>query len=70
VATGYLNFEPLAPLTKNVGDKVRLLNWRLREEKPLLRRLSFFVKPLFRWNHRWAMTHGKEGLRQEMTRRG
>ena len=34
-------------------------DWRLRAEKPLLKSLSFLLKPLFRWNHRWAMTRGR-----------
>jgi hypothetical protein len=44
-------------------------DWRLRAEKPLLRYLSFLLKPLFRWNHRWAMARGEEGLRRELVRR-
>lgn len=43
-------------------------DWRLRAEKPLLRDLSFLFKPLFRWNHRWAMARGEEGLARELAR--
>lgn len=41
-------------------------DWRLRAEKPLLKKLSFLMKPLFRWNHHWAMAKGLEGLCREL----
>jgi hypothetical protein len=44
-------------------------DWRLRAEKPLLRRLSFILKPVFAANHRWAMARGQESLRLELARR-
>ena len=113
----YLQVEPLTPLEKTIGDRVRLLtrgklpykirwqseivqanpprgfmiraagdfdgrgnwalkqegsdvvltfDWRLRVQKRLIRSLSWVFKPLFRWNHRWAMARGREGLSREM----
>jgi hypothetical protein len=44
-------------------------DWRLRAEKPLLRTLSFLMKPLFAANHRWAMARGEESLILELARR-
>ena len=44
-------------------------DWRLRAEKPILRYLSFALKPIFRWNHRWAMARGYEHLKEEVARR-
>src|SRR5215472_7581086 len=44
-------------------------DWRIRAEKPLLRYLSFLLKPIFSANHRWAMTRGEESLRAELGRR-
>jgi len=44
-------------------------DWRLRAEKPLLRQLSFLMKPLFGANHRWAMAQGEESLKLELARR-
>jgi hypothetical protein len=41
--------------------------WRIRAEKPLLRSLSFLLKPLFAANHRWAMARGMEGLQRELS---
>jgi hypothetical protein len=52
------------------GDHVDItFDWRLRAEKPLLRRLSFLLKPLFAANHRWAMARGEESLALELARR-
>ena len=44
-------------------------DWRIRAEKPLLRYLSFLLKPVFSANHRWAMARGEESLRAELGRR-
>lgn len=32
-------------------------------EKPGVKQLSPVLKPLFRWNHRWAMERGQRGVR-------
>lgn len=45
------------------------LDWRVRADKPLLRYGSFLFKPLFAWNHRWAMARGEESLKRELVRR-
>jgi hypothetical protein len=44
-------------------------DWRLRADKPLLRWLSPLFKPLFKWNHHWAMARGRESLQREAQRR-
>jgi hypothetical protein len=52
------------------GELVNAIyDWRLRAEKPLLRQLSFLLKPLFEANHRWAMSQGEESLELELARR-
>jgi hypothetical protein len=52
------------------GDAVDITyDWRIRAEKPLLRYLSFLLKPVFAANHRWAMARGEESLRAELARR-
>ena len=43
--------------------------WLVRTDKPLLRFLSPLLKPLFAWNHRWAMAKGEAGLKRELARR-
>jgi Polyketide cyclase / dehydrase and lipid transport len=44
-------------------------DWRVRAEKPVLRGLSFLLKPVFSANHAWAMARGDESLRLELLRR-
>jgi hypothetical protein len=44
-------------------------DWRISAEKPLLKNLSFVLKPVFEANHRWAMAQGEESLRLELARR-
>lgn len=44
-------------------------DWRISAEKPLLKSLSFIMKPFFAANHRWAMAKGEESLRLELQRR-
>jgi polyketide cyclase/dehydrase/lipid transport protein len=44
-------------------------DWRIRAEKPLLKNLSFLLRPAFEANHRWAMARGEESLRLELERR-
>lgn len=52
------------------GDWVKMIyDWRIEAEKPLLKRLSFILKPLFSMNHRWAMARGEESLKLELARR-
>jgi hypothetical protein len=43
--------------------------WRVRASKPLLRRLTWLLRPVFAANHRWAMARGEESLRLELRRR-
>ena len=43
--------------------------WTVQAEKPLLRHLSYLLKPIFAANHRWAMARGEESLKWEIERR-
>ena len=52
------------------GDHVAVTyDWRIRAEKPLLRMFSPILRPLFAFNHRWAMDQGERSLRAELQRR-
>jgi hypothetical protein len=52
------------------GDWVDVTyDWQVRAEKPLLRRLTFLLRPLFEANHRWAMAQGETSLKLELARR-
>ncbi len=44
-------------------------DWQLSAEKPLLKYLSFIMKPLFSANHHWAMRKGLDSLKLELLRR-
>ena len=53
------------------NDYEFMARWRLggtpavgdcERRKPLLRYLSFLLKPFFRANHSWAMAKGRESL--------
>lgn len=46
-----------------------IYEWTVRAEKPLLRKLSFLLKPIFEANHRWAMAQGEQSLELELLRR-
>ena len=51
------------------GDFVDIsFDWKLSAEKPLLRFLSFVLKPTFEANHRWAMDQGFRDLELELAR--
>jgi hypothetical protein len=52
------------------GDVVRVVyDWRVRADKPLVRRFSWALRPLFAANHRWAMARGRDSLGLEVQRR-
>jgi hypothetical protein len=52
------------------GSDVRIVyDWKIRADKPLLRYLSFLLKPIFSMNHHWAMNQGEKSLKQELARR-
>ena len=44
-------------------------DWSVRAEKPLLRALSPWMRPILAANHRWAMRRGEESLALELLRR-
>lgn len=46
-----------------------IYHWRVRADKPILRYLSFIMKPIFAANHHWAMRKGEESLKLELQRR-
>lgn len=52
------------------GAEVEIeFEWRIRADKPLLRRWSWLLRPIFAANHRWAMRQGEASLRLELRRR-
>jgi hypothetical protein len=52
------------------GEYVNITyDWKIVADKPLLRDLSFIMKPIFAGNHHWAMKKGEESLLLELARR-
>lgn len=44
-------------------------DWTIRVDHPVLRLMSFAVKPVVQLNHRWVMQSGEEYLSRELARR-
>lgn len=44
-------------------------DWKIEANKPLLKYLSFALRPIFARNHRWAMERGERSLELELRRR-
>jgi len=61
--TGIWTFEQDGPYVRIRYD------WTIRANKPIIRRLSFLLKPIFRSNHNWTMKRGEESLKLELARR-
>jgi len=68
-ATGDLNGTGRWTFEQDGPEVVITYDWRIQASKPLLRRLSWLLKPAFAANHHWAMKKGEESLRLEMRRR-
>ncbi|QQR79416.1 MAG: hypothetical protein IPJ69_08565 [Deltaproteobacteria bacterium] len=54
---------------KAVGDETHIeFYWDVQAIKPLVRWLSLFLKPVFKWNHSWVMKQGEMCLQKEVDR--
>jgi quercetin dioxygenase-like cupin family protein/uncharacterized protein YndB with AHSA1/START domain len=50
-------------LTENAGGGTHVrFDWRVHADRPLLRLLTPFLRPVLRWNHNWAIARAVEGL--------
>jgi uncharacterized protein YndB with AHSA1/START domain len=54
-----LGIWTLTPI--DVGTHVRF-DWRVNADRPFIRFLTPVLRPLFRWNHNWAIARAMEGL--------
>jgi Polyketide cyclase / dehydrase and lipid transport len=68
-ATGDLEGTGRWTFRQDGPEVVITYDWRVHATKPLLRRLSWLLRPAFSANHRWAMDRGEESLRLELRRR-
>jgi len=69
VANGDFDGRGVWTLAQDGGFVEITYDWRLRAEKPLLRNLTFVLRPVFEANHRWAMDQGETSLTLELERR-
>jgi len=60
---GIWTFEQDGPFVNVTYD------WTIKANKPIIEKLSFLLKPVFRSNHGWTMKRGEESLRLELLRR-
>jgi hypothetical protein len=61
--TGIWIFEQDGPYVDVTYD------WTVEANKPIVRSLSFLLKPIFRSNHNWTMRKGEESFKLELLRR-
>jgi uncharacterized protein YndB with AHSA1/START domain len=59
---GDLRGRGLWTLTPRDGGTDVRFDWRVSAEKPVVRALTPVLRPLFRWNHAWAIARAREGL--------
>ena len=68
-ATGDFEGRGIWTFVQDGPDVLVDYDWKILAEKPILRDLSFIMKPIFGANHRWAMARGEESLKLELARR-
>jgi hypothetical protein len=68
-ATGDLEGSGRWTFEADGPEVVITYDWRVRAGKPLLRRLSWLLRPVFEANHHWAMRRGEQSLALELRRR-
>jgi hypothetical protein len=69
VATGDFDGRGEWTFEQDGNDVDVTYDWRLRAEKPLIKQLTFLLRPVFESNHQWAMAQGETSLRLELARR-
>ena len=67
-AAGDLNGTGVWTFVQDGPEVVITYYWKVSAGKPLLRRLSWLLRPAFAANHRWAMARGEESLKLELRR--
>ncbi len=65
-ATGELAGRGLWKLSED-GEWVDItFYWDVAAQKPIVQWLSFFLRPVFRWNHDWVMKQGEKTLQKRV----
>ena len=68
-ATGDLEGKGIWTFEQNEPFVIVTYDWTIRANKPIIDKLSFLLKPIFRSNHNWTMRRGEESLKLELMRR-
>lgn len=70
-AFGDLEGEGVWTIKKEKGSKYCqvVYDWSIKAEKPLFKYFSFILKPIFAYNHEWAMHRGEKSIKLELLRR-
>ena len=68
-ATGDLEGEGVWTFEQDGAFVNVAYDWTIRANKPIIEKLSFLLKPIFRSNHNWSMNRGAESLKLELRRR-
>jgi len=66
---GDLRGRGLWTLTPRDGGTDVQFDWRVYADKPIVKTLTPVLRPLFRWNHAWAIARAREGLEPYARRR-
>ena len=68
-ATGDLEGKGIWAIAQDGAFVDVTYDWTIRANKPIIDKLSFLLKPIFRSNHNWTMKRGEESLKLELWRR-
>lgn len=68
-ASGDLNGIGVWTFTSAENQTNVVYDWDIRFEKPYLSRLTWLLRPIFKFNHEWAMRKGLESLKLELRRK-
>jgi hypothetical protein len=68
-ATGDLEGKGIWTFEQDGGFVNVTYDWTIKANKPIVEKLSFLLKPIFRSNHNWTMNRGQESLKLELQRR-
>lgn len=68
-AFGDLNGKGVWTFISKQGQTNVVYDWDISFDKPYLSKLTWLLRPIFKFNHEWAMRKGLESLLLELRRR-
>ena len=66
LATGDLEGRGTWIFRQHLQETEVVFDWKIKLCKPFLRQVSFFLRPVFKWNHDWVMARWKEDLERAL----